>query len=296
MPDLLLSVPALEMLEQLALRRRLRYGAAGDQLRRRAAGGLREFIDHRNYFAGDDLRSINWRAYLRSDTLAVKLYQADHQVPTRILLDRSDSMMSGSSDGEPTKFTYAKRLGAALLYIALVRLESIVVQPFSHELARAVRYQGGRHKFGSAESYLRELTPDGYTDYARIAEEYLRRYPAPGLAIVISDFLGAAECLGPLMSIADRGHQLWLIQLWTPEDRSPSPGSHLRLIDAESGCMLSVSVNATSLRAYQAAFEGHGQALRKMATSRGGNYLGLSVSTPVLNVLFGPMIRSGMVG
>jgi uncharacterized protein (DUF58 family) len=296
MPDLLLGVPVLEKLEQLALRRRPRSGKAGDQHHRRAGSGLREFIDHRNYHVGDDLRRVNWRASLRSDTLAVKLYQDDLHVPTRILLDRSLSMTSGSTNGEETKFTYAKRLAAALLYIALVRLESTIIQPFSFGLARAVRYDGGRQKFGSAECYLRELTPDGRTDYAGMAEQYLHRYPAPGLAIVISDFLGDDECLRPLKSIADRGHELWLIQLWTAEDRSPSLGSHLRIVDVESGCMLSVSVDDTNMRAYQAAFDSHSRALRTMACSRGGSYLGLSVTTPLLGVLFGPMIRSGMVG
>jgi hypothetical protein len=32
-----------------------------------------------------------------------------------------------------------------------------------------------------------------------------------------------------------------------------------------------------------------------MACSRGGRYLGLSVTTPLLDVLFGSMIRAGMV-
>jgi uncharacterized protein (DUF58 family) len=295
MPDLLLGIPVLEKLEQLALRRSPRSGTAGDQHHGHAASGLREFIDHRNYQVGDDLRRINWRAYLRSDTLAVKLYRDDLHVPTRILLDRSRSMTSGSGNREETKFTYAKRLAAALLYIALVRLESTVIQPFSFELARAVRCDGGRQRFSSAECYLRELTTDRHTDYARMVEEYLHLYRDPGLAIVISDFLGDGECLLPLKSIADRGHEVWLIQLWTAEDRSPSPGSHLRVVDAESGCMLSVSVDDTKLRAYKIAFERHSEALRTMACSRGGRYLGLSVTTPLLDVLFGSMIRAGMV-
>lgn len=208
MPDPLLRVPVLEKLEQLALRSQPRPGNAGDRHHRRTAGGLREFMDHRNYHAGDDLRRINWRAYLRSDTLAVKLYQDALHVPTRILLDRSRSMIRGSGEGEETKFTYARRLAAALLYIALVRLECTIIQPFSSGLAGAVRYDGGRQKFGSAELHLRELITDGGTDYARMAEEYLHRYPAPGLAIVISDFLGDGECLRPLKSIADHGHEL----------------------------------------------------------------------------------------
>jgi uncharacterized protein (DUF58 family) len=296
MSDLLLDVPILEKLEQLALRRQPRSGKAGSQHYWRTPGGSREFIDHRNFHVGDDLRRINWRAYLRSDALVVKLYQDDLHVPTRILLDRSRSMLCGSREGEETKFTYAKRLAAALVYIALVRLESTVIQPFSFGLAPPVRYEGGRHKFGSAECYLRELSADEHTDYTTMAEEFLHRYPSPGLAIVISDFLGDGECVRPLRSIVDRGHELWLIQLWAPEDRSPSIGSHLRLIDAESRCMLSLNVDDRSIRSYKEAFERHSQALRTIACSRGGSYVGLSATTPLLGAMFGPIIKSGMVG
>jgi uncharacterized protein (DUF58 family) len=296
MSELLLDVPILEKLEQLALRRQPRSGRPGSQQYWRTPGGSREFIDHRKFHVGDDLRRINWQAYLRSDTLVVKLYQDDLHVPTRILLDRSRSMLCGSREGEETKLTYAKRLAAALIYIALVRLESTVIQPFSFGLAQPIRYEGGRHKFGSAECYLRELSADEHTDYATMAEEFVRRYPTPGLAIVISDFFGDGECLRPLRSIVDRGHELWLIQLWAAEDRSPSIGSHLRLIDVESHCSLSLNVDDSSIRAYKVAFDRHSEALRTMACSRGGSYLGLSVTTPLLGALFGPMIQSGMVG
>jgi uncharacterized protein (DUF58 family) len=296
MSELLLDVPILEKLEQLALRRQPRPGRPGSQQYWRTPGGSCEFIDHRKFHVGDDLRRINWQAYLRSDTLVVKLYQDDLHVPTRILLDRSRSMLCGSREGEETKLTYAKRLAAALIYIALVRLESTVIQPFSFGLAQPIRYEGGRHKFGSAECYLRELSADEHTDYATMAEEFVRRYPTPGLAIVISDFLGDGECLRPLRSIVDRGHELWLIQLWAAEDRSPSIGSHLRLIDVESHCSLSLNVDDSSIRAYKEAFDRHSEALRTMACSSGGSYLGLSVTTPLLGALFGPMIQSGMVG
>ena len=301
MPEPLLRVSVLEKLELLALRRRPRSGHAGEQHHRRAGSGVREFVDHRNYQPGDDLRRINWQVYLRSDALAVKLYQDDLHAPTRILLDRSRSMVSGSGvsgsgQAEETKFTYSKRLAAALLYVALVRLESIIVQPFSGGLERAMRCDGGRQRFSLGERYLRELPIGGHTTYAGMAEDYLRRYPTPGVAIVISDFLGDAECLKPLQSLADHGHELWLIHLSTKEDRSPSMDSALSVVDAETDRRLPVSADEKTIRAYTEAFDRHGEALRKMACSRGGRYLSVSVTTPLLGVLFEPMIRSGMMG
>jgi uncharacterized protein (DUF58 family) len=296
MPELLLGTSVLEKLEQLALRRRGRSGRAGDQQHRHNAGGLREFVDHRTFHPGDDLRRINWRAYLRSETLVVKLYRDDLHAPTRILLDCSRSMVSGSSAGEQSKFTYGKRLAAALLYMGLARLESTVIQPFSSGLSQPMGFTGGRQIFTRAERYLRELSAEGRTDYAKVAADFHYRFPSPGLTIVISDFLGEGDCLRALQSMMGRAHELWLIQLCASEDRSPVAASSLTVIDVESHVEMPVSVDEMSIRRYQDAFDRHGEGLRTMACSWGGSYAGLHTNTPVEDALFGVMIKSGMVG
>ena len=36
-----------------------------------------EFAQHRQYFAGDDLRHINWKIFGKSDRLNIKLYEEE---------------------------------------------------------------------------------------------------------------------------------------------------------------------------------------------------------------------------
>ena len=62
-------------------------------------------------------------------------------MPVRLLLDISASMTAGTRHGEPTKFDYARKLAAALVYVGLVRLDSILLQPFSSRLARSFAVQ-----------------------------------------------------------------------------------------------------------------------------------------------------------
>jgi uncharacterized protein (DUF58 family) len=296
MAEPLLGNVVLRKLEQLALRTSGASGKAGNQQHWHNAGGVREFIDHRSFYPGDDLRRVNWRAYLRSETLMVKLYRDDLHAPTRILLDCSRSMMSGSRIGEETKFTYGKRLTAALLYMGLVRLESTVIQPFSSGLGRPARFTGGRHIFASAERYLVELRAEGGTDYARVAAEFLYQFPAPGLTVVISDFLGEGDCLRALQSMMGAGHDLRLIQLSASEERSLPRGAALTVIDVESRNEMQVLVDDESARLYAEAVARHSHALRTVACSRGGNYVGLQTTTPVQKALFGAMVKAGMVG
>ena len=58
----------------LAVPRSIPFGTAGSQMGKRPGSSL-EFIDHREYQPGDDLRRIDWGGFARSDKLTVKLYR-----------------------------------------------------------------------------------------------------------------------------------------------------------------------------------------------------------------------------
>lgn len=82
----------------------------------RFAGAGQEFLDHRNFHHGDDLRAVNWRAYMRLEKMFLKMFQIEPRVPVRLLLDISESMTTGEQ-GRETKFDYARKLAAALCYV-----------------------------------------------------------------------------------------------------------------------------------------------------------------------------------
>src|SRR5882757_2083256 len=103
----LLDREFLEKLERLTIRWQKSFaGLVGGHNMSRFAGAGQEFLDHRNFHHGDDLRAVNWRAFLRLDKLFLKMFQVEPRVPVRLMLDVSASMQTGS----PSKFLYAKRL------------------------------------------------------------------------------------------------------------------------------------------------------------------------------------------
>ena len=122
----------LEKLERLTLHwQRSFAGLVGGHNPSRFSGPGQEFLDHRHFHDGDDLRAVNWRAYLRLEKLFLKMFQVEPRIPVRLLVDTSQSMTTGAAP----KFEYAKRLAAALCYVGLVRLETIAIQPFNARLA-----------------------------------------------------------------------------------------------------------------------------------------------------------------
>src|SRR3979490_2264785 len=127
----LLDRQFLEKLERLTIHWQKSFpGLVGGHNPSRFSGGGQEFLDHRQFHQGDDLRAVNWRAYLRLEKLFLKMFQVEPRIPARILLDASLSMTTG----DPAKFDYARKLTAALCYIGLVRLDTIHIQPFRNDL------------------------------------------------------------------------------------------------------------------------------------------------------------------
>src|SRR5579871_1304401 len=101
----------LEKLERLALRWQKSFnGLVGGHNISRFAGAGQEFLDHRSFHQGDDLRAVNWRAYMRFEKLFLKMFQVEPRVPVRLLLDISSSMTAGTGIGDATKFDFARRL------------------------------------------------------------------------------------------------------------------------------------------------------------------------------------------
>ena len=97
---------------ELLVRRARVSGASGEKTGA-DRGGRVEFRDHRRYSAGDDLRTVDWNVYARLERLFVKEFAREEEVSLRLVLDASGSM------GLPGKWNPARRLAAALIYVAL---------------------------------------------------------------------------------------------------------------------------------------------------------------------------------
>lgn len=279
----------LEKLERLTIHWQKSFpGLVGGHNASRFAGPGQEFLDHRNFHHGDDLRAVNWRAYMRLDKLFLKMFQIEPRVPVRLLLDCSTSM----GTGEKPKFDYARKLAAALAYVGLVRLDTIVVVPFANGLGQEQVCSGGRHRFGPVADYLSRLETSGSTDFMQVSRKFVSKYVNRGLLVVISDFLSDTDFERPLQYVAEFGHELFLIHLWADEDRTPPWQGELELADAETGQTLELDFDAGARARYTEAFDEYASQVRRIALRHGGRYVGVPTSTPVEDAVFGPLIRA----
>jgi uncharacterized protein (DUF58 family) len=286
----------LERLERLAIHwQKSLPGLVGGHNASRFGGSGQEFLDHRHFHHGDDLRDVNWRAFLRLEKLFLKMFQLEPRIPVRILFDISKSMLTGGDDGGTSKFDYARKLAASLCYVGLVRLESICLCPFSNALGDSLVISGGRHRIQPAVRFLTALTAGGRTDFLGVTREFLSRYPQRGVTFVISDFLDDNDPEKPLQYLADFGHEIILVQIWSDADREPPWDGELELEDAESGRVLQLPFGSDARATYTQAFDQYSARLRNVALRNGGRYVGLSTAVAIEDAIFGPILRTGAV-
>jgi len=288
-PEALIDSRLLEKLERLTIHwQKSLPGLVGGHNTSRFAGAGQEFLDHRHFHQGDDLRAVNWRAFLRLEKLFLKMFQLEPRIPVRLLLDISKSMETG--DG--VKFDYARKLAAALCYVGLVRLDTICLQPFAEKMSDAFVASGGRHRFQPALNYLTALKAGGHTNFLQTARDFVSNYPQRGLVIVVSDFLDDTDCERPLQYLSDFGHELMLVQVWAQEDRVPPWDGELELEDAETGQRVELAFDTDARTQYTAGFDDYATRLRHVALRNGGRYVGLPTNVPLEEAIFGPFVRS----
>ena len=266
----LLEPEFLRRLARLRVLARKRFaGSAGGARRSMRRGSSAEFADHRPYYAGDDVRRIDWNAYARLEELVLRLYVAEEDLTLYLLVDTSRSLAFGT----PTKLEVAKRIAAALGYLGLTGSERVAVVPFSSALGRGFAPARGSRRVGALLRYLDGLEANGETDLARAVDQFLARSPRPGLVAVISDLLDPGGFERPLDRLASERHEPVIFQVLDREEIDPTPGGDLVLVDSERGTKVEVSLDARAIAAYRARAAAFLAGVQAYAKKRGFGYV-----------------------
>lgn len=245
MSDGLLSPSELRALARARLTLRRPGGALpGAHLARRRGTSV-EFADYRPYQPGDDFRLIDWAVYARHRRLVTKTFAREVEAPLYVLLDASRSMSE--------KAEFARRLTAAILFVAYRGQDRFAVYPFRDRLAAMAAPRRGRRALAAAFQSLVGLTSAGETDLSGCLAAWAEGRPEPGLCVVISDFLSPSGYQEGLLALRHGRHAVAAVQVLSPLDLDPPRWGEVRLLDVETRRGRSLVLGAGALRAYRDA-------------------------------------------
>ena len=92
-------------------------------------GSSVEFVEHRQYYPGDEIRHIDWRAYAKTGRFYVKEYEEETNLRCQLLVDCSGSM--GYRGQTLSKYDYARQLAASLAYLLLSQRDACGLMTFT---------------------------------------------------------------------------------------------------------------------------------------------------------------------
>ncbi len=273
--ELLFDETFLRKLEQLELlaRKIFRGLLRGERTTQRRGHGL-EFADFRHYRPGDDFRHIDWNIYSRLDQLFLRLHACEDDATLHLIVDTSASM----GFGDPSKFDHARRLAAALAYIALVNLDRVAVNAFADGLGARLPPAKSRQQTARLLAFLRELRCGGATRLNASLRDFATRARSPGLTILISDLLGVEQAQEGIEALCYAGHEVVVIQLLADSEIDPPLEGALQLVDAETGEEVEVTVDQNLRRLYQQRLERQLDDLERFCRRRGVEYLRASTA------------------
>ncbi len=248
-----------------------------------------EFSDYRTYSFGDDFRIVDWNSFARLERMFVKVFRDEEGFVLHLLLDCSRSMDWGT----PNKLLFARRLSAALGYVALSGYNWVTLQSLpSHYIFPEKR---GRGMIPPFFRFLAGLSPQGPCDLNATFEEYARMNPRPGLLFILSDAMSPLGVEVGVKRLLSRGYQVVFLHIVAPEEIEPNWSGDFELEDLEWGTKVDVSLDPFSRRTFRFAFQHWRQELKDFCASHQVPYLCCPSSLPVEEVMLRLLPEGGIV-
>jgi len=241
-------------LYQLNIHQLQRQGRTGELLGK-GAGTSTDFLDHRSYVAGDDIRRIDWRAFARTDQLLIKRFQEEIRPVVEIWVDGSASM----------KLTPEK---AQL---------SVDIAAFFCQISRnaGVDYQFrviGEGKSDPERVLLGEIAFENKESLEESLQRERHNIRRGAHVILLSDFISPHDPNRCIAGLMNRASTVTAIQIIALEDVEIEEGSSLLLEDSESGEVLEIDIDSATINEYLERFSRLQEDLDRVLNHWGGHF------------------------
>ena len=179
-----------------------------------------EFKEHRSYVPGDDIRTIDWKLFGKTDRLYIREYEEETNLRCTILLDSSGSMKySGSRSNGSTKHDYAVHTAACLAYLMLQQQDSVGLVTFDKKVRRYIPPRARPNHLQVIINELQAQKPEFETELGDVFHEMVAKMHRRGLVIIISDLFGDVDRLmKSLAQFRHANHEIMIFQIWDPDE------------------------------------------------------------------------------
>lgn len=278
-------------LEYLAIvSRRLYAGRTRAERRSKKTGSGIEFADHRQYTPGDDFRYLDWNVYQRHGRLLLRLFEEEEDLSVYVLLDCSRSM----SFGNPPKLRYAKRVAAALSYIALANLDRVSVLSFDDGMSERLAPTRGKNRIFKIFRFLSPLVAEGRTSVGDAMKTFVAQNKRRGIAILISDLYDPEGFEDGINQLRYAKFEPYVLQVFDPVEVRPELHGDVRILDHETGEAREVTITPRVLERYARAHAEYRKRIEDFCGDKQVPYFALETKVPFDEAIL-RILRRGMM-
>jgi uncharacterized protein (DUF58 family) len=176
-----------------------------------------EFLQHRQYTPGDDLRHVDWKVWAKQDRLYVKQFEEDASMRCTLLVDVSKSMQYGR--GPLNKYEYAATAAVSLAYLLLRQNDAVGCIAFDEGIRARTPVRSLQSHLTSIVQTLDANPPRAKTDPGGVLRTIAEESPRRGLMVIVSDLLGdVASTLRGLRLLRQRGHDVLVLHIMDDDE------------------------------------------------------------------------------
>lgn len=246
------------------------------------AGSSLEYLDHREYMPGDDVRHIDWSALARTDKLCIKLFREEIAPHIDVIIDGSMSMAAESKACAAWAIAEFFR-GAALNSGYSTSFWLIKDKPF---------------KYSSQNLELLDCADSEIDFSGNFGESFVAfppRFSGNGIRILISDLFFSMEPAHLLRILGDKAAIYAVIQLADSADASPDFTGNVRLVDSETGEYIELVADTPVINNYRRSFLRHQENWRRSCVGSGASFCSLIGVHENFDLILQMLIKAGLL-
>ncbi len=176
-----------------------------------------EFAEYRQYLPGDDLATIDWKVYARSDRHYVKKFEEETNLDCHLMLDVSASMGYGSRG--MTKHEYGACLAASLGYLMNRQRDAVGLTAFDNRVVTMLPASARPGHLRALLVTLDRLRLGDDTNVAKPLHQLAESLTKRGMVVLISDLLDDPErVIRGLKHFRFRGTDVIVFHLLDPDE------------------------------------------------------------------------------
>ncbi len=219
-----------------------------------------EFDEVREYYAGDDVRSIDWNVTARSGRPFIKRYVEERELTVMLVIDLSASQAFGTSGS--LKSELAAEVSALLAFLAIKNNDKVGLLIFTDHCERYVAPQkGGRHVLRVIREILGYQPSGTGTNISQALDFVNKVIKQRSIVFLLSDFWDR-DFERSLRNTAKR-HDLVALRVSDPREADLPALGLMEFVDRETGQRMLVD---TSDPQFQHRIHENTQKQREMVT------------------------------